>query len=386
MNAQMKFLNAVKTSIGDINTITRQQVLQVCKEHDLAIPMWLVADRKYRIGRGVYSLQMNNDRPKDFDVENHTTSHTTVAMAATVHPISSEIKVEIESLIPSKVSGYVPFGNFSDVRKIVKSGRFYPMYITGLSGNGKTMMVEQVCAAENRECVRVNVTIETDEDDMLGGFRLVNGQTVWHNGPVITAMERGAILLLDEVDLGSNKLMCLQPVLEGKSVFLKKINKLITPKNGFNIIATANTKGKGSDDGRFVGTNVMNEAFLERFSVTLEQDYPSNKAEVKILKNLMAKSNIENDEFVQRIVSWAEVIRKSFMEGAVSDIISTRRLVHICEAFVIFGNEKKSIELCLNRFDSETKKSFMDLYDKMDETNGSTVQPTTTETTDEVAF
>jgi MoxR-like ATPase len=250
------------------------------------------------------------------------------------------------------------------------------------------MMIEQVCAAEKRELIRVNITIETDEDDLIGGFRLVDGRTVWHNGPVIQAMERGAILLLDEVDLGSNKMMCLQPVLEGNSIFIKKINKRISPMPGFNIIATANTKGKGSDDGRFIGTNVMNEAFLERFSITLEQEYPAIKVETKILNNVLKASGIEDNKFVDLLVQWADVVRKSFMDGAVTEIISTRRLVHICEAFAIFNrNREKAIQLCLNRFDIDTKNSFMELYKKLDETinplPATNANPTLT---DEVAF
>jgi MoxR-like ATPase len=262
------------------------------------------------------------------------------------------------------------------------------MYITGLSGNGKTMMIEQVCAAEKREMVRVNITIETDEDDLLGGFRLVDGRTVWQNGPVIVAMERGAVLLLDEVDLGSNKMMCLQPVLEGKSIYLKKINKVITPAAGFNIIATANTKGKGSDDGRFIGTNVMNEAFLERFSITMEQEYPSAKTEEKILTNVLAASGVIDGDFVKKLVSWADIVRKSFYEGAVSEIISTRRLVHICEAYAIFNqNREKAIQLCLNRFDLDTKASFLDLYKKLDETiTPPSALDGTAPATDEIAF
>jgi MoxR-like ATPase len=280
----------------------------------------------------------------------------------------------------------VPFGNFTDVRQIINSRKFYPMYVTGLSGNGKTMMIEQVCAVEKREMIRVNVTIETDEDDLLGGFRLVDGRTVWQNGPVIVAMERGAVLLIDEVDLGSNKLMCLQPVLEGKPVYLKKINKVITPMPGFNIVATANTKGKGSDDGRFIGTNIMNEAFLERFSITMEQEYPSIKTEEKILSNVLGASGIEDKDFVSKLVQWADVIRKSFYEGAVSEIISTRRLVHICEAFIIFGQKReKAIQLCLNRFDIDTKNSFLDLYKKLDETINPIVTPAPV-SSDEVAF
>jgi midasin (ATPase involved in ribosome maturation) len=311
-------------------------------------------------------------------------SDATVSMALAAVPLNVPQQV---SLIPDKANGYVPFGHFSDVRSIIKSGKFYPVYVTGLSGNGKTMMIEQVCAVEKRECVRVNITIETDEDDLIGGFRLIDGKTVWHNGPVIQAMERGAVLLLDEIDLGSNKLMCLQPVLEGKSVYLKKINRLITPVSGFNIIATANTKGKGSDDGRFIGTNVMNEAFLERFSITLEQEYPNDKTETKILKNVLSSSNIEDNEFVKKLVSWADVIRKSFAEGAVSDIISTRRLVHICEAYAIFNRDReKAVQLCLNRFDTDTKNSFLDLYKKLDETINPIDPSVETKSTDEVPF
>jgi midasin (ATPase involved in ribosome maturation) len=276
---------------------------------------------------------------------------------------------EAITLVPSKAKGYVPFGHFSDVRMIIKSGKFYPTYITGLSGNGKTMMIEQICAQEKRELVRANITKETDEDDLIGGFRLIDGKTVWQNGPVIVAMERGAILLLDEVDLGDAKLMCLQPVLEGKPIYLKKINRVVTPAPGFNILATANTKGKGSDDGRFIGTNVMNEAFLERFSITFEQEYPPLKTEAKILNNVLGASGIEDQDFADKLVNWADMIRKAFYDGAVSDIISTRRLVHICEAYAIFGRDReKAIKLCLNRFDVDTKGGFYDLYLKLDET------------------
>lgn len=377
--ARDRFFAAVETEFGKIDIITRAQINAVCKKHDIPKPAWLTNNNDYRSDRGSYSL---NAARGISSVKIDTSAQEQIAMAANVVPLSV-VNPEIVNLIPNKSVGYVPFGHFSDVRKIVESARFYPMYITGLSGNGKTMMVEQVCAVAKRECIRVNITIETDEDDLLGGFRLVDGRTVWQNGPVINAMERGAILLLDEVDLGSNKLMCLQPVLEGKSIFLKKINKLITPAAGFNVIATANTKGKGSDDGRFIGTNVMNEAFLERFSITLEQEYPQSKIETKILNNVLASAQIEDTKFVDRLVAWAEVIRKSFVEGAVSEIISTRRLVHICEAYIIFKSYEKAIELCLNRFDVDTKRSFMDLYDKLDDSNPQ--QPVQTANTD-VAF
>ncbi len=271
-----------------------------------------------------------------------------------------------ENFIPAKDATFVSFGNFSDVKKIISSRQYYPIFITGLSGNGKTFGVEQACAQLKRELIRVNITIETDEDDLIGGFRLVNGETVWHDGPVIQALERGAILLLDEIDLASNKILCLQSVLEGKGVFLKKIGKYVKPADGFNVVATANTKGKGSDDGRFIGTNVLNEAFLERFPVTFEQAYPTPKVETAILKKASESLNCYDEEFVSRLVAWAEIIRKTFYDGGVDEIISTRRLVHVIRAFSIFGKRKKAIEVCIARFDDETKQSFMELYTKID--------------------
>ena len=266
-----------------------------------------------------------------------------------------------QSLVPSKDANYVPFGNYSDVKKIIQSKIFYPAFITGMSGNGKTFGVEQACAALGRELIRVNITVETDEDDLIGGFRLVNGETVWHNGPVIEALERGAVLLLDEIDLASNKILCLQSILEGNGVFLKKIGRFVKPARGFNVFATANTKGKGSDDGRFIGTNVLNEAFLERFPVTFEQSYPSVKTEEKIL-NLLC----DDKDFCKRLVDWGDIIRKTFYDGGVEEIISTRRLVHIVKAYSIWKNKEKAIEVCVNRFDDETKQAFLDLYDKVD--------------------
>ena len=276
-----------------------------------------------------------------------------------------------QNLKPQKDPNFVPFGNFSDVKKIISSKLFYPTFITGLSGNGKTLSVEQACAQLNRELIRVNITIETDEDDLIGGFRLVNGQTAWHNGPVVEALERGAVLLLDEVDLASNKILCLQSILEGKGVFLKKIGEYIKPKAGFNVVATANTKGKGSDDGRFIGTNVLNEAFLERFPITIEQDYPSPITENKILTGLCKELNIpmvgEHQNFIKHLCSWAEIVRKTFNEGGVDEIISTRRLTHVIRAYSIFGDKMKAVQMCLNRFDDETKESFIQLYTKLDD-------------------
>ena len=266
-----------------------------------------------------------------------------------------------QNLIPEKDDTFVKFGNFGDIRKIIQSRLFYPTFITGLSGNGKTFSVEQACAQLGRELIRVNITIETDEDDLIGGFRLVDGATVWHNGPVVEALERGAILLLDEIDLASNKILCLQSILEGKGVFLKKIGKFVKPVDGFQIFATANTKGKGSDDGRFIGTNVLNEAFLERFPVTLEQEYPTPATEQKILSGLC-----DDSEFCKRLSDWADIIRKTFYDGGIDEIISTRRLVHIVKAYNIFDDKSKAVQVCLNRFDDETKQAFLELYDKVD--------------------
>jgi len=281
-------------------------------------------------------------------------------------PAATKPAPETRSYVPSKNAEFVPFGNYSPLKKIIQSKMFYPAFITGLSGNGKTLSVEQACAMLNRELIRVNITIETDEDDLLGGFRLVNGDTVWHNGPVIEALERGAILLLDEIDLASNKILCLQSILEGNGVFLKKIGRYVRPTAGFNVIATANTKGKGSDDGRFIGTNVLNEAFLERFPVTFEQAYPAPAHEIKILKNVASTLGVDDTEFCKRLVDWADIIRKTFYDGGIEEIISTRRLVHVLRAFSIFNDKEKAIKVCINRFDEDTKQSFLELYDKVD--------------------
>ena len=287
----------------------------------------------------------------------------------TVQEVREQLETVVkqtESLIPSKDANYVPFGNATDLKKIIKSKIFYPTFITGLSGNGKTLGVEQACAQLGRELIRVNITVETDEDDLIGGFRLVDGNTVWHNGPVLEALQRGAVLLLDELDLASNKILCLQSILEGNGVFIKKIGKQVYPEKGFTVVATANTKGKGSDDGRFVGTNVLNEAFLERFPLTFEQEYPSIKIEQKLLHNYCSELNCCDDEYIENLGVWAEIIRKTFKEGGVDEVISTRRLVHIIRAFAIFKDRLKAIKLCLNRFDDETKAAFLELYSKID--------------------
>ena len=296
----------------------------------------------YKVGRGKWNLTVQEKLEQNYQAP--------PAMPA----------VE-QNLIPQKDDSFVRFGNFTDIKKIIESRVFYPTFITGLSGNGKTFSVEQACAQLGRELIRVNITIETDEDDLIGGFRLVDGATVWHDGPVIQALQRGAVLLLDEIDLASNKILCLQSILEGKGVFLKKIGRRVDPASGFNVIATANTKGKGSDDGRFIGTNVLNEAFLERFPVTFEQEYPTASIETKILYKLCGDEN-----FCKRLADWADIIRKTFYDGGIEEIISTRRLVHIVRAYDIFGDKAKAIQVCVNRFDDETKQAFLELYDKVD--------------------
>jgi hypothetical protein len=304
----------------------------------------------FKTGRGKWNLTIQEAREQ---------------LEQTVNAPAAIPAVE-QNLIPEKDDTFVKFGNFGDIRKIIESRLFYPTFITGLSGNGKTFGVEQACAQLKRELIRVNITIETDEDDLIGGFRLVDGNTAWHNGPVIEALERGAVLLLDEIDLASNKILCLQSILEGKGVFLKKIGKWVKPAAGFNVIATANTKGKGSDDGRFIGTNVLNEAFLERFPVTFEQEYPTPKIEQKILEGVASSLSVNDSNFCKRLTDWADIIRKTFFDGGIEEIISTRRLVHIIRAYSIFGDKAKAIQVCVNRFDDETKQAFLELYDKVD--------------------
>ena len=291
-----------------------------------------------------------------------------VAMAAPVIQMSTRRAATVtDSFVPDKNPIYVPFGFYSDLKKIISSKVFYPVYVTGLSGNGKTLMIEQVCANLGRELIRVNITKETDETDLIGSYELIDGNTVRREGPVLVAMRRGAVLLMDETDYGSERLLCLQPILEGKPYFDKKTGEVIHPAKGFNIMATANTKGKGSDDGRFIGANVLNEAFLDRFAITVEQEYPKAKVEESILLNNFNSLGIKDDDFASKLVNWAEVIRRSFEEGAVDEIVSTRRLVRIAEAYAIFKNKKKAITLALNRFDSDTKAAFFDLYEKLDE-------------------
>ena len=345
---EQQAIDGLRSAFG--NEFVAADVRGFCRANNIGYATVTKKIQKYKVSKGRWNLEVTTEA-----VENIEKSFS----APSVEPVE-------QNLIPQKDDTFVKFGPFNDIKRIISSRLFYPTFITGLSGNGKTFGVEQACAQLRREIIRVNITIETDEDDLIGGFRLVDGATVWHNGPVIEALQRGAILLLDEIDLASNKILCLQSILEGKGVFLKKIGRFIKPKKGFNIIATANTKGKGSDDGRFIGTNVLNEAFLERFPVTFEQDYPSPSAEQKILINVADSIGVDDSKFCQKLVDWADIIRKTFYDGGIEEIISTRRLVHIIRAYSIFGKKEKAISVCVNRFDDETKQAFLELYDKVD--------------------
>ena len=367
---QQEYVDHAKKMFGK-STLTVAELKKANKKFGCKYaPQWLIKNKDYKVGKSLFKL------PVEGDVAKNETPNKEAEKILTPVETKKEAAYIVSSLtgniVPKKDPIFVSFGNYPDIKSIVKSNRFYPVFITGLSGNGKTMGVTQACAEAKRELIRVNITIETDEDDLLGGYRLKDGQTVWQNGPVIEAMERGAILLLDEVDLASNKIMCLQPILEGSGVFVKKINKFVKPAQGFNVIATANTKGQGSDDGKFIGTNVLNEAFLERFPVTFEQKYPSVAIEKKILNNTLKASGKSDVKFVDKLTTWADVIRKTYFDGGVDEIISTRRLVHITQAYANFDNKMKAIQMCTNRFDDDTKNSFVELYTKVD--SGSSVE------------
>ena len=344
-----QIIDSLKSTYG--TEFTTADIKGFCALNDISYQTVTKKIKQYKVGKGKWNLEVTTKVVEDIERSFN---------APAVEPVN------VQDLVPEKDDTFVKFGSFADVKKIIQSKIFYPTFITGLSGNGKTFSVEQACAQLGRELIRVNITIETDEDDLIGGFRLVDGATVWHDGPVIQALNRGAVLLLDEIDLASNKILCLQSILEGKGVFLKKVGRFVQPAKGFNIIATANTKGKGSDDGRFIGTNVLNEAFLERFPVTFEQDYPSPNAEQKILINVADTVGVNDPKFCQKLVDWADIIRKTFYDGGVDEVISTRRLVHVIRAYSIFGKKEKAISVCVSRFDEETKQSFLELYDKVD--------------------
>ena len=348
-----EIIDGLRSQYG--SEFTTPEVRAWCAMNDITYQTVTKKLKEFKVTKGKWNLEVTQQVVEEIEAA----FVAPAAAPAVVAPLA-------QNLVPEKDETFVKFGPFADVKKIIQSRLFYPTFITGLSGNGKTFSVEQACAQLNRELIRVNITIETDEDDLIGGFRLVDGNTVWHNGPVIESLERGAILLLDEIDLASNKILCLQSILEGKGVFLKKIGKWVKPAAGFNIIATANTKGKGSEDGRFIGTNVLNEAFLERFPVTFEQSYPHVKIEEKMLRLHSASVGVHDDGFIKKLVDWADIIRRTFYDGGIEEIVSTRRLVHIIRAYSIFKDKAKAIQNCVNRFDDETKQSFMELYDKVD--------------------
>jgi hypothetical protein len=366
---QQAFVDAARERLGTDRSedlvLTRTQVLEVAAAVGQNPPQWLMNEAAYRAGRGVYRIPGEGGT--------RTVAPAAPAPVATAPAVKTAAAVpeaalafHTGALIPERMASYVPFGCHNDIKKIVSKKVFFPVYVTGLSGNGKTTTFEQVCAELGREFFRVNITPETSEDDLLGGFRLVNGETVWVDGPVVTAMKRGAFLLLDEVDLGTTEVMCLQPVLEGKGVFLKKTNAWVHPAKGFTVGLTGNTKGRGDETGKFVGTNIMNEAFLDRVPLTIEQEYPKPEVEEKILLKIMELNGEVDQEFATVLVRWADQIRKSYADGATEDVITTRRLVQAAQGYAIFGNRKKAVEGVLTRFDRLTQEAFMDLYEKLD--------------------
>ena len=351
--ALLEKLSANNTKNG---VFLKKEIVAAARDLGQKVPFWLLNMTEHRIGRGKYNLSplmAGNVTPMP------------VREAAKI-VIAPKLEVLIENLVPAADTTYVPFGFYKDLIKILNAGVFYPTFVSGLSGNGKTTMIEQACAKLKRECLRVNISIETDEDDLIGGNTLVDGNVVYREGPVLTAMKRGAILILDEIDRGSNKLMCIQAILEGKPYFNKKTGETVFPAKGFNVVATANTKGRGSDDGKFISAQILDDAFLERFAITVEQEYPSAKVEKKIVMNKMEKAGAVDEEFADNLVTWAEIIRKTFYDGGIDDLISTRRLEHIVNAFAMFKSRQKAVELCVNRFDADTKSAFLDLYTKVD--------------------
>ena len=362
-------IQALQSQDNGTGVFTRKQIIETAKSIGLGFPAWLVNGKpEVKVDRGVYNLtsmfggQVANAQPIE------PTQQVPLAVVETQprELVQAQLRVDVENLVPEKDATFVPFGFYKDLKKVLSSSMFYPIFISGLSGNGKTTMVEQVCANLKREAIRVNISIETDEDDLIGGNTLVDGNVVYREGPVLTAMKRGAVLILDEVDRGSNKLMCLQAILEGKPYFNKKTGETVTPAPGFNLVATANTKGRGSDDGKFISANILDEAFLERFAITVEQEYPTMATEKKIVLRKMDRANIQDDDFATHLVTWSDVIRKTYYEGAIDELISTRRLEHIVNAFAVFGDKQKAVQLCVNRFDEDTKQAFIDLYSKVD--------------------
>lgn len=358
MNNRFALIEYLSNNNFNNGIFRKRDIVDAAESLGLKYPGWIF-QRDRMVKRGTYDLSACLQTAT-------TVASSPIATIDTKTVRQAKLEVEVENLVPHTDPTYVPFGFYSDLTKIIRSMMFYPTFISGLSGNGKTTMVEQVCAKLKRECIRVNISVETDEDDLIGGNTLVDGNVVYREGPVLTAMKRGAILILDEIDRGSNKLMCLQAILEGKPYFNKKTGETVLPKSGFNVIATANTKGQGSDDGRFISAQILDDAFLERFAITVEQEYPSPSIEKKIVIKKMERADKVDDEFADNLVMWAEIIRKTFADGGVDELISTRRLEHIVNAYAMFGKRAKAIELCVARFDADTKSAFIDLYNKID--------------------
>ena len=361
------FLHAIKSLANGSNVVTRAQCVEAANSIGLKYPpAWFVQNKSRSAGRGHFFVDVTVAKATVQSMTSTTPTTMSNTNSNLQYALAASTQGERTTLVPDVNPEYVPWGHYDDIHQIIKSNIFAPIFVTGLSGNGKTTMVEQICAKLKRECFRVNITADTDEDELLGSWRLINGNMEWQDGPVILAMKRGAILLLDEVDLGTEKCMCLQPVLEGKGVYLKKIGQFVAPVNGFNVIATANTKGKGSDDGRFVGTRVMNEAALDRYDYTFEQEYAPRATEKKILLKAMKKFNKVDENFADCLVKWTEIIRKTFADGGLDEIISTRRAINICKAYAMFGSKQKAITLALTRFDKDTQTAFLSLYNKID--------------------
>ena len=363
---------ALEAKDNGTSVFTRKQIIEIATEIGLGFPAWLINKPTFKVDRGVYNLApMFQGSGLNVQTAPVVAPRVPLEVVETQLPaelVQAKLKVEVSDLIVAKDKTFVPFGFYKDLKKVLQGNMFYPIFISGLSGNGKTTMAEQVCATLKREAIRVNVSIETDEDDLIGGNTLIDGNVVYREGPVLTAMKRGAVLILDEIDRGSNKLMCLQAILEGKPYFNKKTGETVTPAPGFNIVATANTKGRGSDDGKFISANILDEAFLERFAITVEQEYPTMATEKKIVIKKMERVNNVDEGFATHLVTWSDVIRKTYYEGAIDELISTRRLEHIVNAYAVFGDKKKAVQLCVNRFDDDTKEAFIDLYTKVDPT------------------
>jgi len=383
---QLKFLEIAVAEYGVGSTISPKQMQEIADEHGFSSSdiFWL-AKPQYRAGRGLYVIPALPDNAAAMAADIvPLRKPAPVAAPAVERPVAKKFDPNAVSeyeyaQVPDRDKTYVAFGEFKLIRDIISSGQFFPVFISGHSGNGKTFMVEQACSAAKRPMIRVQMSRETDEDDLIGGFRLIDGETKFMKGPVLRAMELGALLLIDEADRADpGKAMCLQGILEGKPYYMKKTGEIVTPAAGFNIIVTANTKGRGSEDGRYVAATMLDDAWLERFPITIEQEYPTIAVEKRILGHVL-----EDQGFIDHLTMWSDIIRRTFKEGAIDELISTRRLVHIARTFGIVGDRMKAINFCINRFDEETKTAFLDLYSKVDPTINPVVDPAPA--TDEVA-